>query len=397
MADFDLSRRHFIQTFGAGLGTLWLTTAMPMQFSFAATPDDRRLLLVVLRGALDGLGAIIPYSDPAYAQARGGLAIAQSDKGLIALDSNFAMHTALEPLSRMYKKNELVVVHAVATPYRDRSHFDAQNLLENGSNKAHALPTGWLGRAVVEMGNTSGKAIALGPTVPLVLRGDKDVSSWTPSVLPEVDEDLLGRIMHLYQNDPAMLDALNGAEEMKGLPDDMMKGGGQKAFISMMKKAAEFMTSPNGPRVGSIDIGGWDTHQNQGLETGRLANNLKILAEGIETYRIGMGEAWKKTAVLVVTEFGRTVHVNGTGGTDHGTGGVAFLAGGCVKGGRVIGDWPGLQKLYEDRDLIPANDLRSLLKTTLQMQLGLSEEQLSKIIFPGSQSVASYQSLNLIE
>ncbi len=384
----DHSRRHFIQTFGLGLGALWISVAMPMKFSYAATPGDKKLLLVVLRGALDGLAAVVPYGDPFYAQSRGGLAMPQDNENLLALDKTFALHKALKPLADMYERKELIVLHAAATPYRDRSHFDAQDLLEGGGAKAHEYSTGWLGRAVAELQNTAGGAIALGPTVPLVLRGDAQVLSWAPSVLPSVDEDLLSRIMHLYQNDPLLLNALNGAEEMKGETGGMGGSRGQRAFVGMMKKAAEFMHKSNGPHIGTIDIGGWDTHANQGLGTGRLATNLQILAEGLDVYRQGMGDDWSKTAVLVVTEFGRTVHVNGTGGTDHGTGGVAFLIGGSVNGGRMIGDWPGLKKLYEDRDLIPANDLRSLLKGTLQAQLGLSDAQLSSSIFPGSGTAA---------
>lgn len=381
MTQIHLTRRRFLQ----GLGMFTLSAAMPLRFAYAATPGDKRLLLVILRGAMDGLAAVVPYADHSYADARGAMAMPQTSEALLNLDNFFALNAALSPLLPLYQNKEMLILHAAATPYRDRSHFDAQDLLENGSDKAHGMSTGWLNRALASMQGAA--ALALGPSVPLVLRGDARTTSWAPATLPAVDDDFLNRVMHMYQADPLLMNAVNEAQGMQGA--DMAGGGarGPKAFVGMMKKAAEFMRDARGPRVGAIDIGGWDTHANQGLQSGRLANTMKILAEGLTTYRSNMGAAWKDTAVLVVTEFGRTVKGNGTGGTDHGTAGVAFLLGGGVNGGRVAGDWPGLARLYEDRDLMPANDLRGLLKGTLATHLQLDGTLLSTQVFPGSNGV----------
>jgi uncharacterized protein (DUF1501 family) len=388
----DISRRQFIQGLSLSAGALWFA-ASPLRFAYAATPQNRRLLLVILGGAMDGLAAVIPYGDRYYADARGKLAMPQTDEALIRLDDTFALPAALAPLAEFYRGQEMAILHAAATPYRDRSHFDAQDLLENGGAKAHEFSTGWLGRAVAETGNHSGGAIAIGPSIPLVLRGEAKVASWAPSLLPDVDEDLIGRVMHIYQNDPLLLEALAGSADMNGAGGMARSGRGPRAFIENMKKAAQFLSNPTGLHIGAIDIGGWDTHAGQGLAQGRLAQNLKILAEGLAAFKAGMGGEWKDTAVLVVTEFGRTVKANGTGGSDHGTGAAAFLIGGSVKGGRVIGDWPGLGRLYEGRDLMPANDLRGLLKAALAHQLGLSEAQLAGAVFPGSRGISAYTGL----
>jgi uncharacterized protein (DUF1501 family) len=206
-------------------------------------------------------------------------------------------------------------------------------------------------------------------------------------VLPDVDEDFLSRVMHMYQSDPLLLQALTSAQGMRGVGGSVEGGRGPKAFIGMMEKAAAFMSAPTGARVGTIELGGWDTHANQGLEKGRLASNFSILADGIAAYKKAMGAAWAHTAVLVVTEFGRTVKGNGTGGTDHGTGSIAMLLGGGVSGGRVIGDWPGLSRLYENRDLTPANDFRGLLKSTLNQHLNIQDAALDQQIFPGSNGI----------
>lgn len=379
----DLSRRQFIQGLSLSAGALWFASS-PLRFAYAQAPGNKRLLLVLLRGGLDGLAAVVPYGDKFYADVRGRLAMPQTPENLIRLDGMFALHTSLAPLAEFYKNGEMLILHAAATPYRDRSHFDAQDLLENGGGKAHEFSTGWLGRAVAEIGNSSGGAVAIGPAVPLVLRGQAKVASWAPSVLPDVDEYLIARVQHLYQNDQLLLDALSSAADMKGDGSMATGGRGPRAFIENMKKAAQFLNAPTGPRIGAIDIGGWDTHANQGLAQGRLAQNLKILADGLDAFKQGMKQEWKDTAVLVVTEFGRTVRANGSGGSDHGTGAAAFLLGGSVRGGRMIGDWPGLDKLYEDRDLMPANDLRALLKAVLQNQMSLSDTQLAETVFPGS-------------
>ncbi len=380
-----LTRRSFI----AGLGFLTVAQSFPFRLALAAAPTERRLLLVILRGAMDGLGAVVPYSDPGYHKIRATLAMDGGRDDLIALDKDFAFVSALAPVGAMYKNGEVAVLHAAATPYRERSHFDAQDLLENGSDTPRGLGTGWLNRALQSM--VSAKGLAIGPGVPLALRGPAPVTSWSPDFLPAVDEDFIARVMSMYERDPALHAAL--AERQARMDDDAIrKGQGPRAFVPMMQKAASLLAEPDGARLASIDIGGWDTHVGQGTHTGRLATNLKILADGLDSFRTTMGSAWNQTAVLVVTEFGRTARPNGTGGTDHGTATASMLLGGRVNGG-IKGDWPGLSKLYEDRDLTPANDLRSLLKATLIQHLGIDANQVETDIFPNSREAVPLPNL----
>ncbi len=389
MDKFAQSRRRFI----TGAGMLTVASMLPLRLALARASTEKRLLLVTLRGGLDGLAAVVPYRDRSYFDARGAMAMPESGDALRDLDGFFALHNALAPLEDLYRNRELLVLHAAATSYRGRSHFDAQDQLENGGNKPHAWSTGWLNRTVSRLPGGQ-PAIAIGPAVPLVLRGNAPVTSWAPSLLPDVDEDFLARVMHMYAGDPLLSEALTKSQalDMTGGKDPRV-GRGRRAYVQMMKKAAAFLSAPNGARIGSVDMGGWDTHANQGTENGRLANNLSILAEGLLAFRQAMGAAWQHTGVLVVTEFGRTVRGNGTGGTDHGTGGVALLLGGRIAGGRVIGDWPGLSPLYEGRELMPANDLRSLLKGTLHEHLSLDRAVLDESIFPDSRSAAPIQGL----
>ena len=383
-----VSRRELLKAGG------WIAAAsvLPLRFAWASTPNNARLMVVIQRGAMDGLGAVIPYRDPHYTDARGPIATPLTAENIIDLDGFFAFPTALNTLAPLFKSKEMLILHATATPYRERSHFDAQDLLENGSTKPHELTTGWLNRALQALPSHP-QALALGPDVPLLLRGGGNVTSWDPSPLKEVDQDFRSRVAHMYHDDPVLSKALQESESMQNISMQDMGVKNARSFPSMMTEAAKFMSAAGGPTIASIDIGGWDTHVNQGTDKGRLPNALQALAEGLNNFRTGMGSAWTNTTVLVITEFGRTVRGNGTGGTDHGTASTAFLLGGNVNGGRVIGDWPGLAKLYQDRDLMPANDLRALLKGTLQAQLGIADTTLSETVFPGSIEVPAYTSL----
>ncbi len=386
--DHLISRRRFLQA----SALLALSTTLPARFAFASLPGDQRLIVVILRGALDGLGAVIPYRDPHYMDARGSIATPLSADALIDLNGYFAFPKALEALVPLYTAKELLVLHATATPYRERSHFDAQDVLENGGATPHGLSTGWLNRTLGALGG-SAQALALGPDIPLILRGGGNVTSWDPSPLPEVDADFLSRVAHMYEHDPVLSHALSQSTLMQQLVGTEAEPKNARSFPNMMAQAAKLMAAPTGPRLATIDVTGWDTHVNQGTDKGRLPNNLRILADGLNSLRTGLGAAWANTAVLVVTEFGRTVRGNGTNGTDHGTGTVAFLLGGNVAGGRVIGDWPGLATLYQDRDLTPANDLRALLKGTLAGHLAVNQQVLDQTIFPESASATAYSGL----
>jgi uncharacterized protein (DUF1501 family) len=368
----------------------------------AAPPTDARFVLVILRGALDGLGAVPAYGDGNYASKRGQLAItAPAQK----LDGMFALHPSMTHLYERYQQKELIVFHAVASPYRERSHFDGQDLLENGMSQLKGEGDGWLNRALPALPATKTRstdkvALALAQNVPLVLRGDVAVNSWAPSRLPNSDADTLERIADLYSTDEYFASRLQSALAADGIAGEGMNAMQGKrdplnGFGAVTTAAGKFLAAPDGPRVAVIEVGGWDTHANQGAEQGQLANRLRALDQGLEGLRTSLGSAWKDTAMLVVTEFGRTVAVNGTRGTDHGTATCSFLIGGAVSGGRIIADWPGLatSDLYQQRDLKPTRDLRSVFKGVLAEHLGAAEGDLETKVFPDSRTAAPLDGL----
>jgi uncharacterized protein (DUF1501 family) len=384
-----VTRREVLQA----LGGLVAVAGLPGLALAAAPGTDRRLVFVFLRGGLDGLSAVPAYGDPDFAGKRGALAIAGPGTagGALELDGMFGLSPFLAEMHKLYAAKALAVLHAVASPYRERSHFDAQNLLENGTAKPFGREAGWLNVALAESAGAGG--LALGPNVPLVLRGPAAVSSWSPSVLPAPDPDLLERLAQLYRDDPLLAKPFAAGREAQGLMEGQgrggMPGGGPQAAVALAKAAGTFLAKPDGPRVATIDFGGWDTHANQVGEFSPLTRNLRLLDRGVATLKGALGPAWQQTAVLIVTEFGRTVSINGSRGTDHGTGGVAFVVGGAVRGGRVIADWPGLsdRALHEGRDLRPTLDLRALFKAALAAQLGLGEAALETKVFPDSRGV----------
>lgn len=392
MTNHDPIRRRFIKNAAILAGSSLL-----LQFPkilWAAIPTDRRLLVIVQRGAMDGLGAVPAIGDPNYIQARGSLAF--TDKGILPLNGFFALNSAIPTFQKLYTDQELVILHAAATPYRERSHFEAQDLLENGSTKPHGLNTGWLGRTVDSLGGTV-NSLAIGPTIPLLLQGKKIAESWSPSIMTPPDHDFITRVSRMYAADPLLSKTVNSVISDTTNMDASMGGemARRQQFTSMMQMAANLMLKENGARIASIDIGGWDTHADQGLDAGRLAQALKNLSQGVDAFKQAMGAVWAQTAILVITEFGRTVMVNGSNGTDHGTASAAFLLGGNVKGGQIIGDWPGLAKsaLYQERDLFPANDLRSLLKAALLDHLSVPLPEIEQRIFPNSDSAKPYSGL----
>jgi uncharacterized protein (DUF1501 family) len=389
-----VTRRETLQA----LGGLVAVAGLP-GLALGAAGTERRLVFVFLRGGLDGLSAVPAYGDPDFVGKRGELAIAApgTTGGALRLDATFGLSPFLVEMHKLYGAGELAVLHAVASPYRERSHFDAQNLLENGTAKPFGREAGWLNVALA--GSAGAGGLALGPNVPLVLRGPATVSSWSPSVLPAPDPDLLERLAQLYRNDPLLAKPFAAAREAQGLMEGRgrggMPGGGPQAAVALAKAAGAFLAKKDGPRVATIDFGGWDTHANQVGEYSPLTRNLRLLDRGLVTLKGALGPVWRETAVLIVTEFGRTVAINGSRGTDHGTAGAAFVAGGAVRGGRVIADWPGLASgaLHEGRDLKPTLDLRALFKAALVAQLGLGEAALETKVFPDSRGVKPIEGL----
>jgi uncharacterized protein (DUF1501 family) len=410
-----MPRREFLT-----LGTLAAGGVLLMpRLSFArAAPGKSRLVVVILRGALDGLAAVPPYGDPDYPRLRGDLALRAGGGpgGALPLDGYFGLHPALGFLRDSFAARELIVFHAVASPYRERSHFDGQDLLENGTPRAHAVQTGWLNRALREMpGPVEREAgVALGQNVPLLMRGPAAVTSWSPSKLTALDEDTLARITDLYATDPLLsvrlADALAAdAIAAENAGDEAMMGKRamqpntqpppaaprQARYGEVVHAAAGFLRQENGPQVAVFDTTGWDTHANEGGGQGQLAGRLTELDAGLATLKQQLGPAWNDTAVLLITEFGRTAAINGTRGTDHGTATAAFLLGGAVAGGRVITRWPGLAQraLYQGRDLAPTLDLRCVLKGLLADQLRVASRALEKTVFPDSESARPLEGL----
>jgi uncharacterized protein (DUF1501 family) len=388
------TRRDVLKTMAA------LAAASFPGLALAAVPGtERRLVVLFLRGGLDGLSAVPAYGDPDFIARRGDLAIAAPGAagGALKLDDFFGLSPYLPEMHKLYEARELAVLHAISSPYRERSHFDGQNVLENGTARPFGRDAGWLGIALAERATVGG--VALGPAIPLLLRGPASVTSWSPSALPAPDPDLLERLAQLYRGDPLLAGPLAAARRANGMMEGSdgarSMGGGAQPVIALAKAAGAFLAKADGPRVATIDFGGWDSHANQIGEYSPLTRNLRLLDRALTTLKGSLADAWKHTAVLIVTEFGRTVAINGSRGTDHGTAGAAFVAGGAVRGGRVIADWPGLSDhaLHEGRDLRPTLDLRALLKAALAAQLSVGEAALETKVFPESGRVRALEGL----
>ena len=411
----SLSRRRFLEaSLFAGASSV-----IASRLAFASADTDSRFVFVLLRGALDGLSAVPPIGDPNYAGLRGQIALTKSgSEAALPLNDTFGLHPALRFLHASYTSKELAVLHAVASPYRERSHFDGQNVLESGGTRPHDTQSGWINRAIgVLPAGAAREGVALGANLPLAMRGPAEVASWSPTRIATLDEETLGRLTDLYARDPLLSKRLAEALESDAIANEAQQavnadpeadeamstaaapaGGsvvereakqrrnGGARYLETARAAAGFLKRDDGPRVAMFDTTGWDTHANEGGAQGQLALRLRGLDSALSAFRESMGNTWSKTVVLVATEFGRTAAINGTRGTDHGTGAAAFLLGGAVAGGRVIADWPGLARsnLLENRDLRPTLDLRSVMKGVLRDHLGVPERALDNAIFPDS-------------
>ena len=400
----EMSRRAALQ----GVCVSFAAAMAPWPAS-AAGARDLRFIVIILRGAMDGLAAVAPVGDPDYASLRGPLALAsQGEHAGLPLDGFFALHPAMPNLARLYGEKRALFVHAAATGYRERSHFDGQDVLESGYPGPGRTDSGWLNRAVALLPASGGsrRALSVGVTAPLVMRGPAPVLGWAPQGLPSASEDLAARALDLYRHrDPALASALQAGLDTErmatkdGMSDERRKNKGGMDQPNGMRQAAagaaKLLAAEDGPRVAALSFEGFDTHQNEGGVTGQLATRLSGLDGAFEELEKGLGARWKDTTVVAITEFGRTARINGTNGSDHGTGTVAFIAGGAVAGGRVLADWPGLKpaQLYQGRDLAPTTDLRAVLKGLLAAQLGLSEAALSEKVFPESRAAPVLQGL----
>lgn len=367
-----LTRRAFLGAAGAMTTlTLWPSIGLAAQ-----SGNDTRLLVVLLRGGLDGLHTLIPTDDPNYRGLRGDLAPGDP----LALDGQFGLHPSLVFAHELYGRKQLLPVVAIAPPYQQRSHFEAQDCLENGSARPSGANTGWLNRCAGAMAGT--EALSITTVMPLIMRGPGEASTWSPPLPEEVNPILLQRLQALYAHDSVLAENFQRAVATQGV-DAGKGGGGRGRMAAATASAARFMSQPNGPRIAFVEDSGWDTHA---AEAAVLKNKLAELDDGLRAFHDGAPTIWDKTVMVVVTEFGRTAKVNGTGGTDHGTGGLALLAGGAVRGGHIAGDWPGLSQnaLNEGRDLRVTSDMRALFKAVLAGHMRVDEGKLDTAVFPDS-------------
>ncbi len=374
-----LNRRAFLAR-SALIGCSVAASPLLTPVSFAAAPWDTRLVVIILRGGMDGLAVVQPRGAPEYAGLRSGL-LDRSAGEAQDLDGFFALHPALSPLSGLWRQGDLAFVHAVSTPYRDRrSHFDGQDLLEAGTGSLTGVRDGWLNRMLGLMPGVEARtAFAIGRGEMKLLNGAVPVADWAPDADLAISPQAMRLAELVMQDDPAFHAALS--EAMMLSDDDAAGRGRGKPHVKVAEFAAEQLRGET--RIASFSINGWDTHKGQakalGVALGRLADTVLTLQSGLGP------DIWGKTAIVAMTEFGRTVRENGTGGTDHGTGGAMLLAGGAIRGGRVLGAWPGLAEadLYDRRDLMPTGDVRAPAAWLMRGLTGLDRGALERVVFPG--------------
>ena len=376
-----LTRRSFM---AAGTAASALAPFGAPALAFAKANTERRFVFIIQRGAADGLSILAPTGDPGFAGIRGDFA---SDAAAgTKLDSFFTLHPALSQVSGMYSEKQALFVHAVASPYRDRSHFDGQNVLETGGSAAYRLKDGWINRLLGLLPAIDSKALALSSTVPMALRGEREVSSYASSQLPSPSDDLLARVGSLYESDPQLHELWTAAMDTRMKAGTVAQGAGGEKGSATGALAARMLLG-DGARIAMIETNGCDTHSAQ---RGRLNAQLRDLDQMHGALKTGLGTQWANTLVIIATEFGRTARPNGTGGTDHGQGSASMLLGGAVAGGRVLADWPGLADaaLYEGRDLKPTADLDALIAGALAQHYSLEPARVMRTLFPQTRGTA---------
>jgi len=387
----------------AQLSAFTVLASQGVTLSAAAAPGDKRLVVVLLRGGMDGLALVPPYGDKNYETVRGELALIPANRtgGILDLNGFFGLHPAAEALMPFWTAGEMAVIPAAWSGYEGRSHFAAQDALETGRPRGGGDGTGWLNRALSAM---NGSAVAAAPQLPLILRGPAQAVTLGDDRVPYQDPGFFRRVQLLYGDDTLfsqmLVQGVRAREQIGAiLSEEDLKSGRSARRAQHLTlaggAAGKLLASDDGPRVAVLEASGWDTHQNQGVEEGVLARRFAGLADGLAALAEALGPRWKQTAVLVMTEFGRTARPNGTGGTDHGTAGAALLLGGAVKGGSIVGKWPGLapDALADGRDLAPSVDLRGVIKSVLAGHMGLSASALNSRVLPGSGSVSALPGL----
>jgi uncharacterized protein (DUF1501 family) len=380
----EMNRRLLLGGLTAGIGL-----AFAGQAGAQTTGGRRKLVVIIARGAMDGLSVTVPYADPDYGALRGSLAIAEPGQpnGALPLSEGFGLHPALTTLHEMYRAGQMRFAPAVAIPVRVRSHFDAQDVLENGGEGLRSQSDGWLNRALLASGGAGAlKGLSIGAQTPLILRGSAETSSWAPGGRVRGEDRIASLLQDLYVSDPMLGTNLARGLETEALAMTMQDGTApvrRNDVAGMGQAVARLMTGEAGADVVALSVDGWDTHARQLAQMQTRLEGLDALISGLRT---GLGEEWDRTILIVATEFGRTARTNGTQGTDHGTASSLLLAGGAMKAGGSIGDWPTLaaNRLFEDRDLAPTLDVRSVFKGVLRDHLGVDRAALDSTVFPGS-------------
>ncbi len=376
-----------------GVTAALFSSAFLPNFASAATDPDARFLVVVLRGGMDGLGVVVPKTDPYYEAARQQLAIPAAST--LSLGTDFGLHPALSRVHQMFGEGDAAFVPAAGIPLRNRSHFECQDNLENGLPSNTVNQTGWLNRLLGSLPAGDPIRVARGLEIgeaPLILSGPEPVLGWSPTWFNKSEPDNVARLEAVYSSvDSELWSSLSRGLEADALA--LAEGAGQDN-VSVLRRgfigAARLMRAATGPRIAVLSVGGWDTHSQQADADpllGQMRDRLADLDEAIGDLKSEMGTAWAKTVCICVTEFGRTVDTNGDDGTDHGIGTSSILVGGSVEAG-FIGDWPGLAPAarYEG-DLYPATDLRAVFKSILNQHIGVPTDILDTIVFPGSAGV----------
>lgn len=377
VASSSLSRRQFVKMAGSGLALLSLPISSSLAFEKSTTAaNNPKIIWLMLRGALDSLHTIVPTFDPQLKHYRPTLSTSFKS-ALLPLDNGFALHPALSNMHQWYQEKSLLPIVAVSSGYQQRSHFDGQDFLESGKAEIDH-DSGWLARALDQRGK---RALAISRSIPISLRSSNQVRTWYPSKLKSADTNIYAQLSKLYQSDTLLNESLERGLTVRDLLDKKQSKKRQGKFIDLTKACANLLTNQNeNIDCAMLEFGGWDTHSNQ---SNRLERNLNELDQGLGELKEGLGKEWQNTVIIIGTEFGRTVKENGTGGTDHGTGSALFLAGGAVQGGRVLGDWPGLEtsQLFEQRDLMPTSNSYSWISNVLANHWQIPESALQHV-FP---------------
>lgn len=396
-----MERRDFLKNIALGTsGLLFLGSNGWAAKAVSDEKNRKRLVVIFLRGAVDGLNVIVPYSETAYYSNRPTIAIPRPGEngGVLPLDNHFGLHPVLSAIMPLWEQRTLAFVHASGSADSSRSHFDAQDYMETGTPGAKTTPDGWLNRLLDVLPGTHSatQGISIGPTLPRILSGKVATTNFSlkqagTRAIPLDRPEIQAAFDRLYTgNDPLSVAYREGQSARKALraqiTEEMnMSDRGAPSpvgFAGEAQKLGRLIARDSTIKVAFVALGGWDTHINQGSSTGQLANRLTGLGETLSALVKGLGDAYSDTAIIVMSEFGRTAHENGNTGTDHGHGNVMWVAGGKVSGGKIYGDWPGISgnELYEGRDLAITTDFRQVLSSILEAQFGLTLSQLNKVI-----------------